>query len=63
MFAWNMKIPDATAFWGWSAWTPMVPWPCRGRIRHAPVWAERVYTQRFSLRVDPAPRVKPAELR
>src|SRR2546425_650987 len=63
MFAWNMRSPEAAAFWGMVGVAtdgPMVlPGVYQVRLRVS----DRTYAQRFTLKVDPRSKVTPAELR
>jgi len=63
MFVWNMKYPDAVAFWGMvgvGADGPVaLPGVYQARLRAG----GRTYTQRFALKLDPRSKVTPAELR
>lgn len=63
MFAWNMRSPEAAAFWGMVGVAtdgPMVlPGVYQARLRVG----GRTYAQRFTLKVDPRSKVTPAELR
>src|SRR5207247_4889310 len=63
MFAWNLRSPEAAAFWGMVGVAtdgPMVlPGVYQARLRVG----GRTYAQRFTLKVDPRSKVTPAELR
>ena len=63
MFVWNLKYPDAVAFWGMVGVGTDGPMALPGAYQARLRVGGRVYTQRFSLKVDPRSKVTPAELR
>jgi hypothetical protein len=63
MFVWNLKYPDAVAFWGMVGVGTDGPMALPGAYQARLRVGGRVYTQRFSLKVDPRSKVKAAELR
>jgi len=63
MFVWNMKYPDATAFWGMVGVGTDGPMALPGVYQARLRVGGRSYTQRFALKVDPRSKVTPAELR
>ena len=63
MFVWNMKYPDATAFWGMIGVGTDGPMALPGAYQVRLHVGGRSYTQRFALKVDPRSKVTPAELR
>jgi photosystem II stability/assembly factor-like uncharacterized protein len=62
-FAWNLRHPDAAAFWGMVGVSTdgptALPDAYQARLRVG----GRTYTQRFALKVDPRSKVTPVELR
>jgi len=63
MFVWNMKYPDAVAFWGMVGVGTDGPRALPGVYQTRLRVGGRTYTQRFALKVDPRSKVTPAELR
>jgi hypothetical protein len=63
MFVWNMKYPDAVAFWGMVGVGTDGPVALPGVYQARLRVGGRTYTQRFALKVDPRSKVTPAELR
>jgi len=62
-FVWNMKYPDAVAFWGMVGVGTDGPVALPGVYQARLRVGGRSYTQRFALKVDPRSKVTPAELR
>jgi len=63
MFVWNLKYPDAVAFWGMVGVGTDGPVALPGVYQARLRVGGRTYTQRFALKVDPRSKVTPAELR
>jgi len=63
MFVWNLKYPDAVAFWGMVGVGTDGPVALPGVYQARLRVGGRAYTQRFALKVDPRSKVTPAELR
>lgn len=63
MFVWNLRYPDATAFWGMVGVTTDGPMALPGTYQARLRVGGRGYVQRFALKVDPRSKVTPAELR
>jgi len=63
MFVWNMKYPDAAAFWGMVGVSTDGPVALPGVYQVRLRVGGRAYTQRFTLKVDPRSKVTPAALR
>src|SRR5439155_9254466 len=60
---WNMRYPDAAAFWGMVGVQTDGPMALPGTYRARLRVGGRVYTASFALKVDPRGRVTPADLR
>ncbi|PYP97320.1 MAG: glycosyl hydrolase [Gemmatimonadetes bacterium] len=63
MFVWNMKYPDAAAFWGMVGVTTDGPVALPGAYQVRLRVGGKAYAQRFALKVDPRSTVTPAALR
>ena len=63
MFAWNLRYPDATAFWGMVGVGTDGPMALPGGYQVRLRVGGRTYTQRLTLRVDPRSKVTTPELR
>jgi photosystem II stability/assembly factor-like uncharacterized protein len=63
MFAWNMRYPEAAAFWGMVGVGTDGPMALPGVYQARLRVGGRTYLQRFALQVDPRSKVTPAELR
>ena len=63
MFAWNLRDPDATAFWGMVGVGTDGPMALPGGYQVRLRVGGRTYTQRLTLRVDPRSKVTAPELR
>src|SRR5207244_3062547 len=63
LFTWNMRYPDAAAFWGMVGVQTDGPMALPGTYRARLRVGGRVYTASFALKVDPRGRVTPADLR
>ena len=63
MFVWDLRYPDAAAFWGMVGVTTDGPMALPGTYQARLRVGGRGYVQRFALKVDPRANVTPAELR
>jgi len=63
LFTWNMRYPDAAAFWGMVGVQTDGPMALPGTYRARLRVGGRVYTASFALKVDPRAKVTPADLR
>ncbi len=63
LFTWNVRYPDAAAFWGMVGVQTDGPMALPGTYRARLRVGGRVYTASFALRVDPRAKVTPADLR
>jgi photosystem II stability/assembly factor-like uncharacterized protein len=62
MFAWNMKYPDARAFWGMNGVATDGPTALPGTYRVRLTVGGKSFTETFSLKLDPRSKVTPADL-
>src|SRR5205823_4518317 len=63
MFAWNMRYPDAVAFWGMVGVGTDGPMALPGVYQVRLRAAGRTATERFALKLDPRSKVTPVALR
>ena len=62
-FVWNLRYPDAAAFWGMVGVQTQGPMALPGTYRVKLSVDDRAYESSFALKVDPRAKVTPAELR
>ncbi len=63
LFTWNLRYPDAAAFWGMVGVATDGPMAPPGAYRVRVRAGGRAYTSSFGLKADPRSKVTPAELR